>query len=77
MSGRALPVWPLVLYMVYSAVVTTLVILFVPNYQNLTELKALQFPIQTLGNPPALFFVTGVSVQLDWLVNVRHHYATV
>ncbi|KAK9902842.1 hypothetical protein WJX75_008328 [Coccomyxa subellipsoidea] len=49
LSGRALPVWPLVLYMVYSAVVTTLVILFVPNYQNLTELKALQFPIQTLG----------------------------
>lgn len=49
LSGRALPVWPLVFYSTYCAVVTAIMILLVPNYQNLVELKALQFPIQTLG----------------------------
>ncbi|BDA51165.1 UPF0187 protein YneE [Coccomyxa sp. Obi] len=49
LSGRALPVWPLFFYTMYCAVVTAIIILLVPNYQNLVELKALQFPIQTLG----------------------------
>ncbi|EIE19862.1 UPF0187-domain-containing protein [Coccomyxa subellipsoidea C-169] len=48
-SGRALPILPLLIYTVYCAVVTAVIVLVVPNYQNLAELKALQFPIQTLG----------------------------
>jgi putative membrane protein len=47
--GRAWPMLPQVLYCLFSTVMTCIVINLVPNYQDVGELAALQFPISTLG----------------------------
>ncbi len=44
----------MLLYTAYCAAVTVAVIKLVPHYDILNQLKALQFPIQTLGAAEAL-----------------------
>ena len=48
-KGRAWPGLPMLFYIMYCTAVTIPMVLWVPNLSNLPELKALQFPIQTLG----------------------------